>query len=86
MPRNSKIKLGVPITESPGKYLGFPSDWGRSKKQALTWVKERIQSKLSGWKEKLLRQAGKDVLIKAVIQSMPVYAMSILKFPDYFCN
>ena len=78
--------FGVPITESPGKYLGLPSDWGRSKKQALTWVKDRIQSKMSGWKEKLLSQAGKDVLIKAVIQSMPVYAMSIFKFPDYFCN
>ena len=78
--------FGVPIVETPGKYLGLPSDWGRSKKQALEWLKERISDKLSGWKENLLSQAGKYVLIKSVIQVIPIYAMSIFKFPDNFCR
>ena len=42
--------------------------------------------KLEGWKENLLNPAGKEVLIKAVIQAIPSYAMSILKFPKGFCE
>lgn len=78
--------FGVPVFDAPGKYLGLPSDWGRSKKKALAWFKDRISSKLSGWKEKLWSQAGKDVLLKSVIQAMPIYAMSIFKFPDNLCR
>ncbi|XP_016199132.1 uncharacterized protein LOC107640089 [Arachis ipaensis] len=42
--------------------------------------------KMQGWKEKLLNQAGKEVLIKAVIQAIPVYAMNIIKFSKSFCK
>ena len=41
---------------------------------------------MNGWKEKLLNQAGKEVLIKAVIQAIPTYAMAVLKFPKQFCE
>ena len=41
---------------------------------------------LEGWKEKLLNQAGKEVLIKAVVQAIPSYVMSIVKFPKGFCK
>ena len=36
---------------------------------------------MQGWKEKLLSQAGKEVMIKAVIQSIPAYSMSVFKLP-----
>lgn len=50
------------------------------------WIRERISSKLEGWKANILNQAGKEVLIKAVIQAIPTYAMSIIQFPKNFCK
>ncbi|XP_016192574.1 uncharacterized protein LOC107633463 [Arachis ipaensis] len=70
--------------EEPGRYLGLPATWGRSKNKALEWIQEKILDKMQGWKEKLLNQAGKEVLIKAVIQAIPVYAMNIIKFLKSF--
>ena len=42
---------------------------------------ERIWNKLKGWGEKSLSIGGKDILIKAVIQSLPAYAMGMFKLP-----
>lgn len=59
--------LSMQCWDNPGKYLGLPADWGRSKNNELGWIRERIFAKMEGWKENLLNQAGKEVLIKAVI-------------------
>ena len=42
--------------------------------------------KLQGWEGKLLSQAGREVLIKAVIQAIPTYAMGCFKLPAGLCN
>lgn len=63
--------LNMPICSSPGKYLGLPGDWQRSKCQALSLLKERIWRKIQGWNEKMLSLAGKGTLIKAFIQAYP---------------
>ena len=55
---------------------------GRGKKAIFTFIKERVWSKLKGWKKKLLSQAGCEVLIKAVIQALPSFAMSCFKLPS----
>lgn len=68
------------------KYLGLPAEWGRSRTDALAWIKERILSKVEGWKENLFNQAGKEVLIKVVLQAIPSYAMSVVRFPKGFCK
>ena len=53
----------------------------RAKKQSFVYIKERIRKRLQGWKEKLLSQAGREVLIKSVIQAIPIYSMSCFKLP-----
>lgn len=78
--------LNMRIWDNPGNYLGLPAIWGRNKSNALGWIKDRIAGKMEGWKESLLNQAGKEVLIKSVIQTIPTYAMSIVKFPKTFCS
>nr|XP_008351105.2 uncharacterized protein LOC103414509 [Malus domestica] len=73
--------LGMPILDNPGSYLGVPACWGRSKKQGLAYVKGRIIEKLQGWKQCTLSKAGKEVLIKVVVQAVPAYPMNLFKFP-----
>ena len=48
------------------KYLGLPLLVGKNKRNSFNSIKEKLAKKLSGWKEKLLSKAGKEVLNKAV--------------------
>ena len=63
------------------KYLRLPSLVGRGKKASFNYIKERVWRKLQGWEGKLLSQAGREVLIKAVIQAIPSFAMGCFKLP-----
>ncbi|XP_075654704.1 uncharacterized protein LOC142624852 [Castanea sativa] len=63
--------LNATSSEPFEKYLGLPPIIGRGKKQAFADIKLKVQSKLNGWKGKLLSQAGKEVLIKSVAQAIP---------------
>ena len=78
--------LGVPIIRQYEKYLGLPSLVGRNRMASFAHIKERVWSKLKGWKEKLLSQAGREILIKAVAQAIPTYAMSYFKLPKKMCQ
>ncbi|KAK9983173.1 hypothetical protein SO802_032698 [Lithocarpus litseifolius] len=73
--------LGVPSIRHYEKYLGLPAFVGRAKKQSFIYIREHVWKKLQGWKEKILSQASREVLIKAVIQAIPTYSMSCFKLP-----
>ncbi|KAL9680155.1 hypothetical protein QQ045_018033 [Rhodiola kirilowii] len=64
------------------KYLGLPVAFGHNRTELFRDIIGRIWRKMQGWKEKSLSIAGKEVLIKAVIQAMPTYAMSCFKIPN----
>lgn len=59
---------------------------GRSKRQIFGYIKERIDKKFSNWKTHLLSDAGKEVMLKVIIQALPVYCMSVFKLPTGVCN
>lgn len=46
--------LGVLKIKEYKKYLGLSAIVGRKKKASLNYTKERVWSKLQGWKERLL--------------------------------
>ena len=73
--------LNMRQVEKHEKYLGIPSISGRSKKLVFSSLLDRIWKKLQGWKEKLLSRAGKEILLKAVIQAIPTYLMGVYKLP-----
>ncbi|KAL0324632.1 UNVERIFIED_CONTAM: putative ribonuclease H protein [Sesamum calycinum] len=73
--------LNVCIVKHLEKYLGLPSVLGHSKKIVFQGILEKIWTRLLGWKEKLLSTAGKEVLIKAVLQSIPTYVMQCFLLP-----
>jgi hypothetical protein len=63
------------------RYLGLPALVGRSRVSSFNYIKGRIWAKLNGWKEKFLTHAGKEILLKAVIQAIPTYTMSVFRLP-----
>lgn len=46
--------FGMNLVRDPGKYLGLPKLWGRSKSEALGFLRSRISNKIQGWRSKLL--------------------------------
>ena len=58
--------FGAQVIRSHESYLGLPPLIGKSKQNTFAHLKQRVANKLTGWKKKLLSNAGKEVLIKVV--------------------
>ena len=86
MQEELKDILGVPSIQQYEKYLGFPSLIGKEKITCFSQIKEWVWSKVKGWKEKLLSQASREVLIKAIVQAIPTYTMNYFKLPVTLCK
>ena len=69
--------LGVRAVMGTSKYLGLPSMIGRSKEATFGFIKDRIWHKINSWSSKCLSKAGREVLIKSVLQSIPSYIIDV---------
>jgi len=78
--------LDIAVEARNGKYLGLPVYMGRSKEKTFSYLKDRVWKRIQGWKEKLLSRAGKEILIKAVAQAIPSYAMSCFDLTKTLCD
>ena len=81
-----KHKFRAEVIHQHETYLGLPSLVGKYMSNTFWQLKERLDNKLSKWKEKMLSQAGKEILIKAVAQTIPKYTMSVFKLPNIVCD
>lgn len=59
---------------------------GKSKSKTFAYFKDRVWKRIQGWKEKLLSKAGKEILIKAIAQAIPSYAMSCFDLTKILCD
>uniref|UniRef100_A0A2N9ISI0 CCHC-type domain-containing protein n=1 Tax=Fagus sylvatica TaxID=28930 RepID=A0A2N9ISI0_FAGSY len=68
------------------KYLGLPLFLSPNKSKDFSFVKEKLEAHVSGWKCKSLSWMGRATLIKSVAQATPIYGMSAFKFPKRLCE
>lgn len=61
------------------KYLGLPMLMGRNRYRTFKAIKDKVWTRTNNWKNTFLSQAGKEVLLKSVVQAIPTYAMSLFK-------
>ncbi|XP_062118385.1 uncharacterized protein LOC133832005 [Humulus lupulus] len=78
--------LGMQEANAQITYLGLPNTIGRNKGVILGFLKERRRKRVQSWDGKLLSWAGKEILIKTVVQSLPSYATIVFLLPPEVCR
>ena len=68
------------------RYLGLPVHVGQSKTGTFAYLKDRIWKQIQGWNEIFLSWAGKEILIKAVAQAIPTFAMGCFDLSKTLCD
>jgi ribonuclease HI len=67
-------------------YLGLPTFVGKSRTTAFKDIIGKVARRLENWKTKFLSLAGKEVLLKAVVQAIPTYSMGVFQLPIGLCK
>ncbi|XP_059441839.1 uncharacterized protein LOC132174162 [Corylus avellana] len=78
--------VGVPTAQRFDTYLGLPTLVGRSRIREFQGLIDRVRRKVFDRKTKFLSLAGKEVLLKAIVQAIPTYSMSIFLLPKELCK
>lgn len=68
------------------RYLGLPVHVGKSKTGTFAYLKDLVWKRIQGWNEKFLSWAGKEILIKAVAQAIPTFAMGCFDLSKSLCD
>ncbi|KAL5559027.1 hypothetical protein UlMin_035238 [Ulmus minor] len=76
--------LGFERISMDSCYLGLPM-FRTNKRNDFNFLVECLDSKLAGWKSRLLSKASRLTLIKSVALAMPIYAMHTSRIPKAIC-
>jgi hypothetical protein len=63
------------------KYLGFNLKPDNYKKEDWSWLIRKVEARIAIWVNRLLSRGGRLVLIKAFLESIPIYWNSIATIP-----
>ena len=77
--------FGIPFS-SLGYYLGFNLIQGRVKREHFTTLLDRVKSKLSAWRSKLLNKAGRVILAKTVVTSIHSFVVQTWWLSQSVCD
>lgn len=75
--------FGCKTSQLPMKYLGVPLHHNKLTKEALQLVVDKVIKRVAGWRGRLLSYGGRLVLIRACLASIPIYLLSVIKFPAW---
>ncbi|OMO52119.1 hypothetical protein COLO4_37408 [Corchorus olitorius] len=73
--------LGINSTNDLGKYLGIPLVHKKVGSALYRKLIDKVNSRLSGWKSKILNLASRATLLSLVASSIPTYTMLTTKLP-----
>ncbi|KAE8716021.1 RING finger protein [Hibiscus syriacus] len=77
--------IGCSVGSFPTDYLGLPLGAVKNSEKLWDPVFANFNRKLTGWKASSLSMAGRLVLIKSVLSSLPIFFLSIFKMPSSIC-
>ena len=80
---NLAYLFSCPVGTLPIKYLGVPLHYEKLSREDIQPLVDKMLKKMAGWRGRLLSYAGKLVLIKSCLASIPVYLLSFIKFPKW---
>ncbi|XP_075515386.1 putative mitochondrial protein AtMg00310 [Primulina tabacum] len=78
--------LTIPVVHQHDLYLGLPTFSLRSKRLQFKYLKDRVIQRIQGWGNKWFSSGGKEILIKSILQAIPIFAMSCFKIPTWICE
>eukprot|EP00253_Pinus_taeda_P031482 PITA_31482 len=78
--------LGFNSGELPTRYLGAPLALNPLRMVNWQQTLEKITRKLANWSFRTLNFAGRTILAKAILQSIPIYQLSAMAAPKGACN
>jgi TPR repeat protein len=84
--RMLKSRIGIACEALSKCYLGLPTLVGRSKQGAFKHLTGRSRGKVSGWKGQGISMAGKETLIKSVLQAISTYTMGCFQLNKGQCS
>lgn len=77
-----KTCLNLSVCQGHDLYLDLPTFSLRTKWIQFGYLRDRVAKKLDNWKARFFSDGGLEILIKAVIQAIPTYAMSCFRIPS----
>jgi hypothetical protein len=83
---NFKNILGCFVRVFPTNYLGIPLHYEKIKRGDLQPLVDKIVKRILRMERRLLSYAGRIVLIKTCLASIPVYLLSFFKFLKWALN
>ncbi|KAL6549238.1 hypothetical protein OROHE_009083 [Orobanche hederae] len=77
--------MGIKTVAEHSFYLGLPIFSVQKKRLQFDFLREKVGRRVESWKNKLFSSGGREVLVKSILQAIPIYAMSCFRIPTGVC-